>query len=438
MRAIDGINTQIKLNYNGYKNHPSIFGGVLSIIVGVLATAFGIYAFREIWEKKKPISNIINKYTPDSGIFHLGIGGLNHFFYIMNKEGVVIDFDERAVTVEASMISREGVVNGNYSYGKCSWDFDGVDFHEMTANIKKENFEKAVCLRSFYNKTSRETIILNNQTLNYFPFANITHGMESTVPIGEKNVYYINLKECTNITNNLSLERPNCYPQEKIKEYYLGSFYVFGFIDKKFDITNHELPIQSQYNQVEGLMSDKSFTANHLNMNPSSVESNDGLVFDEIKKYKSIYLFQNEKISENKINNPILTQVNFWLKNQETIYSRNYTKVQDILAGIGGFFNFIYYSAIILNYFPGQYNILIDTASSLKQNNYVLDQKIVNVSDDSAKSKIDFINKDGILPSKKILINNLVNDIQYFDKNSEKDDSNKNKILNIDKQKNPI
>ncbi len=80
MRAVDLINGEIKLNYNGYRNHPSILGSILTLAVAALSLAFGVYAFREIWEKKKPISNIINKYTPDSGIYHLGIGGLNHFF----------------------------------------------------------------------------------------------------------------------------------------------------------------------------------------------------------------------------------------------------------------------------------------------------------------------------------------------------------------------
>lgn len=430
MKSLDAINGEIKINYNGYNNHPSIFGGVLSLAVAILSLAFGVYAFREIWEKNKPMSNIINKYTPDSGIYHLGIGGLNHFFNIMNNLGEIIEFDNRAITIEAVMKNREGVVNGIYTYGKCSWELDGIDFHEMTANVKKENYEKAACIRSFRNDTNGETILLNEQTLSSFPFGNITHGMESTVPIGQKNVYYITLKECTNSSSNTGTDFENiCYSQEKITEYYLGSFYVFGFIDKRFDITNHNQPISNQYNQVEGLMSDKSFTANHLNLNPSTVESNDGLIMDEMKRYRSIYLFQNEKISESKLNNPTLTQVNFWLKNQETIYSRNYSKVQDILASIGGFFNFIYYAAIMINYFPGQYNILIDTVFSLTFNNYVLGQRqsYNNLSDNFACSG-NHIKNDYKLSSKKILTN-----INSFKQNE--NSSNKNLVCSTFKAK---
>lgn len=406
MKNFDFISTEIKLNFDGYKSHASIFGFILSIAVIGVAIAFGVYEARELWEKKKPRSNVLNGYTPDSGIYHLGIGGLNHFYNIMSREGKFVDYDEMSVVVESRLVNRENVVLGTYRYKKCKWELDGVDFHKFEKNVDKEKFEKGACLREFKNSTTNEIIVLDESNKSFFPYPNITHGMESTVPLSEKNVYFSTLRECDTVNEQ-------CHPISKIKEYYNDHFYVFAFIDKNFDITNHKEPIKSTYNQVEGLMSFNSFTANHMNLNPSTVISDDGIVFEATNKQRSIYLYQNEKISEQRINSLILTQVNFWLKNQETVYSRGYAKIQDIFANIGGFFNFIYYSALIINFFPEKYRIIIDTLILLDLNKYVFNNEKRNATKfDSEKININLYDQENRINSvHHVQIENNINNI---------------------------
>lgn len=411
MRNLDLISTEIKINFDGFKSHASIFGFLLTIAVLGVTIAFGIYEARELWEKKKPISNVLNGYTPDSGIYHLGIGGLNHFYNIMSREGKFVDYDERYVVVESQLVNRENVILGTYRYKKCIWELDGVDFHKFEKNVNKEKFEAGACLREFVNSTTKEVMVLSESNKHYFPYPNITHGMESTVPLSEKNVYFSTLRECNPLTEQ-------CFSADKIKEYYVDHFYVFAFIDKNFDITNHKEPIKSTYNQVEGLMSTNSFTANHLNLNPSSVVSDDGIIFEEIKRQRSIYLYQNEKIAEQRVNNPTLTQVNFWLKNQETVYSRSYAKIQDIFANIGGFFNFIYYSALIINFLPEKYRVILDTIILLDLNKFIFssekrsknqfETEKININLYDQENRVNSENRDQIQNHHNILnINNI-------------------------------
>ena len=391
----DNINLDIKFNYNGYPRHVSTFGVILSMILYAISLAFGVYAIRELWEKKKPISNIIQKYTSDAGVYHLGIGGINHFFDLLTTDGQIVNYDPKAVVIESVMKDRNGLIKGSYKYDNCKWDLEGVDFHEMTDSVKKEDYEKSMCIRHFKNFTTGETIILDNETKSYFPYPNITHGMESTVSLSEKNVYFITVKECTGDT---------CYPKETIKEFLKNKFYRFKFIDKKFDITNFKFPISNQLNQVEGLISDKTFTANHLNLNPSTVNSNNGFILDNIETSRSIYMIQNEKIVSDVVDDPIVTQVNFWLKNQETIYERNYLKAQDILASIGGFFNALYIIALIINFFPSKYNIYIDTTSLLSKLNFTTRNSINESGLDLKFNEIKF-------PKNSNLNHNILSDI---------------------------
>lgn len=390
MKSLDFINYSINLNYNGYRNHPSKIGIILSIMVGLLCIAFGIYSFRELWERKKPVSKLVSRYQPDSGINHFGFGGINHFLHIKKRGGAIIDFDERAVTVEAINMKLIGDILGIYTYKKCSWEFNGEDFHPLAgSNVDKSSFDMSVCIKTFYNQTSGETIELNNQTKSFFPNANISHGTGSSAPLPLRTLFYINLKECTNSTT-----KNDCYPKEQIQQYYNDKVFVLGFIDKKFDITNYKHPIQNEFNKIEGLMSDASIITNHLDFNPASVESNDGLIFDEIRKSNSIYLFQNQKVQINKADSPIIAQANFWLKNQETVYSRNYLKFQDLLASIGGFMNFIYYLALFLNHFPGKLHLLYETVELLSENNF-------SIANNNSSSFLDNTKNNNIINSKK-------------------------------------
>lgn len=48
MRNLDLISTEIKINFDGFKSHASIFGFLLTIAVLGVTIAFGIYEAREL------------------------------------------------------------------------------------------------------------------------------------------------------------------------------------------------------------------------------------------------------------------------------------------------------------------------------------------------------------------------------------------------------
>lgn len=419
MKSFDFISTEIKINYDGIKSHASVFGAIISIGIFCLTIAFGIYEMRELWEKKKPITNILNAYTPDAGKYHLGIGGLNHYFTVRGRDGNIKDLDERYAVVESILVNGEGQIVGSYRYKKCIWDLDGVDFHSFEKNVNKEEFEKAVCIREFYNMTTNELIILEQKNIDTFPFPNLAYGLESPIPITDKHLYFITMREC-------NPEKEKCFSDKQIKEYYVDQVFNFAFIDKTFNVSNHKEPIKSSFNMVNGLLYENYVSINHMNFNPSTVISDDGIVFENLNTKRNIYLFQNEKVTEVRNKSPMLTQVNIYLKNQETIYTRGYIKIQDVFANIGGFFNFIYYSAILANFFPEKYRLVIDTKEILEVNNYISNDKRrdndKNLKQNEQENKINILIKNRLKTFEQKSNNNLIQNINL------ENDINRNNI----------
>lgn len=409
MKTFDLISEKVHFKYQGYNNHPSSLGLCFSIIIFVLTVAFGVYSIRELWQKRKPMVNIVSKYSSDAGTYQLGIGNINHFFYF--EENGNVKFDPKAYTIEAVKRDFNLVEKAKYFYSKCIWDLDGVDFHEFT-NVKREIYEQSFCIRTFLNLTSGETIHLNKETVSTFPYPIVSYGTASSVDNAKKFAYLIDVKECRNTTAS-----SDCYPPEKIKEIRNNQNIYYGFIDKKFDVMNYKNPIKNQYNQIEGKLSSTSYSANHLNINPSTIDSDDGFIMEERKIYRNVYLYQNEKIVNYYSNKDdseirIIAKVNYWLKNQETIYIRTYVKLQDTMAKIGGFFNFIYYSALLLNFFPNRYVTIVDLANLFFQNGLTLTNILSNkILEKSMSSSFTSKNDLKTIKSNNLNLNNLNNEI---------------------------
>jgi len=422
IKQLDLISESVNLNYKGGRSHSSFMGAGLTVIILLLSCAFSIYSLRELWEKKKPSSNVITKYTQNAGNYSIGPGGVPHYYMFKDaNSGEIVKIDPRATEIKSMVKDRAGNVKGRYEFSHCN----EVDKEYLGDFISDDNLEKAYCIRKFINVTTNEEVILTKSTKETFPWLDMLSGQEAKVTDELKTVYYTNVTECRNTT-----EKNDCYPQEVIDKYFIGKYYQFLFIDKVFDVTNNKAPIESSLNQVEGLFSVDTVVANHLNFNPSTIESDEGFILEELSSERAIYLDQNEKISAEKNGDALCTQVNFWLKNQETIYSRSYSKLQDILADIGGFFNFIYYSAMFLIHFPSKYITIYDTQNLLKFNNFVftreedlnklVKQKISSNIKTENKTILNSEQNLKIMPEKENLEKNeeISN---YFEDNYEKD-----------------
>ena len=81
--------------------------------------------------------------------------------------------------------------------------------------------------------------------------------------------------------------------------------------------------------------------------------------------------------------NKIYTIYCFWLGNRIDYYERTYKRLLDIISNIGGFYQFIVFSAVSLNRFYNSFVILFDIENSLNysisnEKNHLLKKRKIN------------------------------------------------------------
>ena len=81
---------------------------------------------------------------------------------------------------------------------------------------------------------------------------------------------------------------------------------------------------------------------------------------------KSIYSYErNDVFTFDDDTNKIYTIYCFWLGNRIDYYERTYKRLQDMISSIGGFYQFIVFSAVFINRFYNSFVILFDIENLL-------------------------------------------------------------------------
>ena len=207
------------------------------------------------------------------------------------------------------------------------------------------------------------------------------------------------------------------------------------------------------YYRYESAFEKDRYQKNMLYFAPSSVKTNDGLLYDNIHDNKALIFEKNDIITENKNNFDIYMGYRFNLLNMGYCYERNYEKVQDLLSSIGGVFNVIKIVFYYINITVSDYITLSDTRRVIsdlplikKHNNKYLKHKNIqrdlkqklsmdldlNNKSDSFRNK--FISKDLIIEKENNIteINLPRDDYVITADGSEINDKIKNKRINID------
>jgi len=134
-------------------------------------------------------------------------------------------------------------------------------------------------------------------------------------------------------------------------------------------VANYTHPVQRNLNSVSGQLSISTYTKNNLLINPVTISTSDNWVFNFYNDITSFFFFQNEKKSEARSDSNLLSFF-IYPKNQGSFYKRDYMKIQNILANVGGFINFIWTISIWINYYFNKYKTIVNILENLKRNNF--------------------------------------------------------------------
>ena len=366
LKELDFLSPEITLYYKGSKSHSSIISGILSIISISIIFAFAIYFFLNLIHRKNPDSYSLNRFVEDSGVFPINSSSLFHFISLGNLDSNIIytGFDFRSFRIigldnyYVKYLEDKNLENyDHWLYGLCNneTDTEGIGYL-----FTSENFKKCACIRKYYNSLEKKYYNTNDEN---FKWPTLSHGNYHP----EATYYQILIDKCNEDTLKLILgDNYHCKTEDEINKYFTDEWGInFYIIDHYIDVLNYKEPNRKFLFRIENTLSKEYYSINHLNFNPSSITTHNGILFDNIVE-ESSYVYDRNDVFTNPVDSNYIYMIYcFWLKNRINSYERTYQRIQDIISDIGGISEIINLLASIINKIYHSYIILFDTEKLL-------------------------------------------------------------------------
>jgi len=362
VKKFDFLSPKITLYYKGSSSHSSELSGILSIISIIAIISLSIYFSLDLIQRKNPDSYYINRFVEDAGEFPINASSLFHYISIDNlDDGINFEhFDFRSFRIIgfnsffSYYIENRTLENfDHWIYGLCN---DENDIKEINYLLNNKEYNNCVCIKKYYSSSDKKYYNTSDKNFLWPTISKGTYNPNLTL-------YQVIVEKCNNDSIKLILgEKYYCKSDNEINQYFSGSKGIFFyFIDQYIDISNYKKPNKKFFYRIENILSKESFTVNHLNFNPSSIKTHNGLIFDNINEEFSYVYERNDPYVYSIDSSNVYMAYSFWLKNRLVSYVRTYKRIQDIISIIGGVFEFIYFTSLSLNYFYSKFIVLFDS-----------------------------------------------------------------------------
>ena len=332
LTSCDYISYKAHFTFNdkGDKRYKTLMGGILSLISLIISFSFITYfLYRLIYKEDASIMFYSER---DSNINISYSYKLPFMFRLSDSYSIALNQQN---LYNISLLVWYSYINNKtnqliQNYDKIIVEKCNIDKH---FNGYKNYFNNIPDLESYFCPRER----LNNQSLygiygNHKPF-----------------IYYVfYFSKCNNLTNNNL-----CLTNEEINNYLSNAYLDLKFLSYSVNSFNHKnskLPIIISERFI---ISSTIYKTISLLFNKIKFITDNGLLF-ESKYIENYHQYENSKIhidlremfkSNNFLSVEILNSGNV------NIYKKNYLKIQDYLATIGGIIKAITYICHILNYY---------------------------------------------------------------------------------------
>ena len=373
LKEFDLLSPPITLYFYGKRKHHSIFSGILTIISYILILAIGIYFLLEYINKENPTAYYFNRYIEDAGEFPVNASSMFHFIQMMDIEynkPVRFDFNAfRIVGFDEVMADtynldddfstpkqRTPTEFNHWLYGPCN---NNSDTQGIGYLVTFDDFENSACIRKYYDKKAGKYYETGDPK---FKWPIIKKGCSNP----DRTYYGIILEKCRN-DEAQTLSGNECKSEEEINNTINKHSIILYLIDHYADPLNYEKPFLKYFYGVTTALTSNNFAVNHLNFNPATMITHNGIIFDNIEKIPSYFFRQNEKqimlthVSSNVKIYDCLIGFYFWMQNSLQYYERIYKRFQDVLSSIGGINSIVITIAEIIDFAIKNYIILLDT-----------------------------------------------------------------------------
>ena len=295
LKELDFLSPQITLYHKGNLSHSSIVSGIISIISFIIIIIFAVYYSLDLINRENPKVFFFNRFVEDSGIFTLNSSSIFHFISISDKR-TVIEFDFYSFrligfeTYYAYYLDSRNISNfDHWLYGKCNYEKESEGIKYL---LKQKEFENSACIIKYYNSFDKIYYEIDNPK---FRWPSIKHGNANP----DSTSYGVIMEKCEENTLELILGKGKKCKNEKSMEYlFTGKFGThFNFIDHYVDVLDYKEPNRKYIFRVENTLDKDNYAINHINFNPSSIKTNNGVIFDKINEELS-YIYERNDVFE--------------------------------------------------------------------------------------------------------------------------------------------
>ena len=364
LKKIDMISPPITLYYKGEPSHSSVYAGLLTIIVYGISIAICFSYAIDFFLHKNPSVCYYNRYAEDAGEFPINSSSMFSFIQILDTASNVpenIDFDSIRIigieqTIDLYEQNNDLSLYNHWIYGPCDNNSDTKGISHL---INFKHFDESACIKKYYKKNNNQYYDKNDKE---FIFPNILHGCSHP----DRTFYGIIVEKCRNDSLRIKSNEKFCKSNEQIKKYIQTRSMALQIIDQFADVLNYNEPYSKYFYSITSGLFEGSYTTNHLNFNPSTLITHNGILFDNTIETKSYFFEQNEKITTNmEIDKGIYVAFYYWMQNRMQYYERTYQRIQDTLSDIGGMCSILLTVAYILNFIFSEYFVLKDSEEVL-------------------------------------------------------------------------
>jgi hypothetical protein len=323
-KQFDILSINTKLYTNGNESLKTKVGGILSIAIIILGiTGFLFYLSKIITRSELSVS--LNKiYTPES-IYYLNTSNSIFAFRIADRFGNVVNdtyYSAVAQNWKYFFTKDENGIN------KISYNFD---------NLKVSRCENIKINSTEFNTVYSKFDVSRHWCLDPGQIIEIKNPYGGSIDYSYINIYFTH---CTHLGDQ-------CEKPDKIDNYLTSYLADIFFTSYYVDNYNYDEPLQPYIYTFSEFSSSAYFKRIFYEIKTLYHISDDGIVLPESKErskvsfenYKNIIDFRNSNINGGKV----LFQFSYIFNTNgfKETYHRSYKKIQNLLAEIGGFLNFI-------------------------------------------------------------------------------------------------
>jgi hypothetical protein len=312
MKKIDLFGAPIQFNYKKKTTLQTHFGGLVTIILGLLTCGLVYYLGSDMILKNKPFSTVSKVRKPSSEA-EVYFKDTPIFYALYNVDGSPLEDYESLLTIKVT-----------------AYFTNNQSAVERGTNLTLENCNPDRSFGSYKDLVFEFANVTNLYCYNFTDSTKIKNERAALDSIGIQTDFSV----CNNKTDNKV-----CASQEKIDEkltvFYVRTLYPNYYINSDKNVNPQEVYLDSLTQQL-GL---NTYRTNNIIFKKSEISTDNGVILDEPETFQvtQFDLFTSDTALGDK--NDIKYSTTLTCRRIFDTYKRSYVKIQDVIGSLGGFLN---------------------------------------------------------------------------------------------------